>query len=139
MATIVRSTDAHPDPVHARYASRTPMLTPLVAGEILDRAAPCYIKSSDGKIYMCNAGSSNEPSEILGFTGKPYVADEPVTLFREGSVFYYSDGNLTAGDKMYLHTASGLLSGSATLGDALGVAVCLDTKHILVTRAHPTV
>jgi hypothetical protein len=123
------------DTVHARKTTSTPHLDALVAGEALNPAAPCYIKSSDGKIYMSNGSQANEAAEVLGFTPKSYRSGDPVTLFREGSVFYYNDGSLTGGDKFFIATTAGRLNDASTTGDTTGVAVALDPYHIMVTRA----
>ena len=139
MALVARSSLASFDGLTAiRNGQMLPQLpgNPMRAGEALDPAAPCYIKTSDGKVYMSNGTAANEAAEVLGFTGKAYAVDEPVTLFREGTVIKYADGTLTPGNRYYIAGTAGRLDTAATTGAALGVAEALDASHLLVTRAH---
>lgn len=142
MALTPRSTKASIDTTSAiQSGNKVPLVPgmPKVAGEALDPAAPCYIKSSDGKVYMANGTADDEAAEVVGWTPKAYVAGEPVTLFRENSLFYYSDDfsgdGVSPGDKLYVGATAGRLDKAATTGDASGVAVVWDNHHILVTRA----
>lgn len=104
------------------------------AGEALDVAAPCYIKSSDGKVYMSNATSANEAAEFIGFTARATAIDQPVTLFGFGSRFRYGS-SLTPGDVYYLAATAGRLDSAATTGDSQGVAVAVSSTDIVITRA----
>ncbi|HEX8387070.1 MAG TPA: hypothetical protein VF576_12845 [Rubricoccaceae bacterium] len=138
MANVVRSPNASFDGLTAiRNGQMLPTLpgNPLRAGEALDPAAPVYIKSSDGKLYMSSGAAANEAAEVIGFTGKSYVAGEPVTPFRNGTVIKYADGTLTPGNKYFISATAGRLADAATTGDALGVAIALDASNLLVTRA----
>lgn len=130
MALITKSSSLSIDAVTAMYA---PQITGLVAGENLDAGAPCYIKSSDGKVYMSNGTAANEAAEIVGFTARSVVAENPVTLFGKGTRFQYASG-LTPGDKYYIGATAGRLDTAATTGDAVGVAQAITATDIRVIR-----
>lgn len=128
MALVTRSTDASIDVSTAQFA---PQITGLYAGEDLDAAAPCYIKSSDGKVYMANATSADEAAELVGFTPRAAKSGQPVTLFGKGSRFHYGSG-LTPGDIYYVGATAGRLDTGATTGDAFGVAQAINTTDIRI-------
>ncbi len=128
MGLLTRSTDASMDVSTAQFA---PQITGLYAGEALDAAAPCYIKSSDGKVYMSNGTSANEAAEVVGFTPRAVTAGQPVTLFGKGTRFHYGTG-LTPGDIYYVGATKGRLDSSATTGDAFGVAQAINSTDIRI-------
>jgi hypothetical protein len=113
-----------------------PQVTGLIAGEDLAVAAPCYIKSSDGKVYMSNATSANEAAEVVGFTPRAAKSGEPVTLFGIGARFHYGAA-LTPGNILYVGATAGRLDTAATTGDAFGVAEVLTATDIRVISGNP--
>jgi hypothetical protein len=117
----------------AQHAAQIPASLGLVAGEALLTAAPCYIKASDGKVYMSNGTGANEAAELDGFTGKPYASGEPVTLWGRGVIFEYGTG-MTPGAVLFIATTAGRLADAATTGDAVGVARVISATHIRITR-----
>jgi hypothetical protein len=117
----------------AQHAPQIPASLGLLAGEDLLTVAPCYIKASDGKVYMCNGTAATEPAELDGFTGKNYKAGEAVTLWGEGCIFEYGTG-LTPGATYFMGTTAGRLDTAATTGDAVGVARSINSTHIRVIR-----
>lgn len=117
----------------AQHANQIPASLGLVAGEALLTAAPCYIKASDGKVYMSNATSTAEASRLDGFTGKAYLAGEPVTLWGAGIIFEYTTG-MTPGARFYIGATAGRLDDGATTGDAVGVAKAISATHIRIIR-----
>lgn len=133
MALITRSTTASIDMVTARNA---PQISGLYAGEALDVCAPCYIKSSDGKVYMCNATADNEAAEFAGFTPRAVAADEPVTLYGLGTRMKYGS-SLTPGNILYLGATAGRLDSDMTTGDRLGIAIVVTATDIMAIRQHP--
>lgn len=133
MALVTRSSKASIDASTAMYA---PQLTGLEAGEDLDIAAPCYIKSSDGKVYMCNAIAADEAAEFAGFTPRAVKSGQPVTLFGLGARFRYGT-SLTPGDVYYMGATAGRLDTAATTGDSLGLALAITSTDIVVIRSHP--
>jgi len=112
----------------------------VYAGEALDACAPCYIKSSDGKVYMCNGTSANEAAEFVGFTARAYPAssDQPVTLFGFGTRLRYGS-SLTPGDVYYIGATAGRLDTAATTGDGMGTAQAVSTTDIMICRVSPLV
>lgn len=134
MALITRSANASLDANQANQVAAGN----LYAGEALDVAAPCYIKSSDGKVYMANGTSANEAAEFVGFTARAVAIGEPVTLFGAGSRFRYGS-SLTPGDVYYIGATAGRLDSSATTGDSMGTAQAINDTDILITRVSPVV
>lgn len=137
MALVTKSTDVHYDANTARSAMRTPNLPDLVAGEALDAFAACYIASSDGQVYMCNATAANEAAEFLGITPEKVAAGDPVTLYGFPTVVKYGDDfsgddSVSPGDRLYLAATDGRLDTAPTTGDPNGIAVALDNEHLMV-------
>jgi len=130
MALVTRAATAQMDVSTGQFA---PQITGLVAGEDLDAAAPCYIKSSDGKVYMSNGTAATEPAEVVGFTPRAAKSGQPVTLFGKGTRFSYGSG-LTPGDVYYIGATKGRLDTAATTGDAVGVAQAITASDIRVIR-----
>jgi hypothetical protein len=97
-----------------------PQLSGLLAGENLDVVAPCYLKSADGKLYMCDATLADEKAECVGFTPRAVISGQPVTLYGLGTRFRYGSG-LTPGDYFYLATTAGRLDTVAQTGDNIGL------------------
>ncbi len=113
----------------------------LYAGEDLSAAAPCYIKGSDGKVYMSDGAASNEAAKFHGFTARQINQGEPVTLFGAGSRFKYSAG-MTPGTTLYLaasdvYTDAGNLQTTASTGDSKGTAFAVNATDIVVCRVDP--
>lgn len=131
MSLVTRSTTASLDAVTAMKA---PQISGLYAGEDIDIAAPCYIKSSDGYVYMSNGTSANEAAEFIGFSSRAAKSGEPVTLFGLGSRFKYGS-SLTPGDVYYIAATKGRLDTAATTGDSMGVAMAITATDVVVTRA----
>ena len=134
MALVTRASTAQMDVSTGQFA---PQITGLVAGEDLDVAAPCYIKSSDGKAYMSNATAANEAAEVAGFTPRAVKSGQPVTLFGKGVRFGYGSG-LTPGDVLYVGATAGRLDTAPTVGDVEGVAQVLTATDIRVLRDAPS-
>lgn len=113
----------------------------LYAGEDLSAAAPCYIKASDGKVYMSDGAASNEAAKFHGMTPKAYLAGEPVTLYGFSTRFKYSSG-MTPGATLYLaaadvYTDAGNLQTTASTGDSKGTAFAISATDIVICRVDP--
>jgi len=106
----------------------------LIAGEALDKCAPCYIRASDGRVLMCNATSANEAAVLAGWTAKEYAAGQVVSLLGPGVIMRYGDGALARGSRLYLGATAGRLDSGTTTGDAVGVAQVINGFHIRTTR-----
>jgi len=130
MALVTVSSKASMDASSALFA---PQITGLIAGEDLLIAAPCYIKTSDGKVYMSNGTAANEAAEVVGFTPRAAKAGQAITLFGKGARFQYG-ASLTIGDKLYIGATAGRLDTATTTGDAVGVAQIITATDIRVIR-----
>ncbi len=128
MALVTRSANASLDANQAFQIAAG-----LIAGEDLDIAAPCYIKSADGLVYMSNGTAANEAAECVGFTARAVKAGQPVTLFGPGSRFGYG-ASLSPGDLLYVGATAGRLDTAATTGDTVGVARALTATDIIMLR-----
>lgn len=133
MSLITRASAASPDASTAQYA---PQVTGYIAGEAIDPAAPCYIKASDGLVYMTNATAANEASRVDGFSAQAAAVGNPVTLYGLGTRFHYGSG-LTIGTVLYAGATKGRLDDAKTVGDWAGCALVISATEIVVTRTGP--
>lgn len=131
MALVTRDAAASMDVSTGMFAPQ--ISGNLIAGEDLDAVSPCYIKNSDGKVYMSNGTAANEAAGFDGFVPRAAKAGQPVTLFGVGARFRYASG-LTPGAKLYIGATAGRLDTAATTGDAVGVARAINATDIRVTR-----
>ena len=129
MSLVTRSTQASMDANQFEQVAAGN----LYAGEDLDIVAPCYIKTSDGKVYMCNATNLDEAAEFVGFTARACKSGEPVTLFGAGTRFRYGS-SLNPGDIYYLAATKGRLDTAATTGDTMGTVQAINSTDIVVRR-----
>lgn len=129
MALVTRSSTASVDPVTAQLDKQLP---DLYAGEDIDVAAPCYIKS-DGLVYMSNGTAANAAAACDGFAARTAKAGQPITLFGIQTRFQYGSG-LTPGSKLYIGATAGRLDTAPTTGDATGVAKVVNDTDIRVFR-----
>jgi hypothetical protein len=134
MALVTIATDASFD---TNTASRAPHIAgDMLAGEALLACSPCYIKASDGKVYMCNAtAAATETTRLAGFAPRAVVAGQVVELFGLGTRMRYAASGLTPGAILFLGATAGRLDTAATTGDAVGVAQAVTDTDIRVTRA----
>lgn len=130
MATLTRSS--------ASLDTSTGMFAPqitgdLYAGEALDAAAPCYIKQSDGKVYMCNGTTKGaEATKFDGFTPRACAIGEPVTLFGVGARFRYGSA-LTIGARLYISATAGRLDDAPSAGGVHEIARVINSTDIRIT------
>lgn len=128
MADVAKDANASFDTSQALYA---PQITgDLIAGENLDAVSPCYIKASDGKVYMSIGAAANEAAKFDGFTGKAYRIGQAVTLLGVGARFRYSAGTLTPGQNLFVGGAKGVLADAATTGGLVAVARAINSTDI---------
>jgi hypothetical protein len=135
MALVTVSTTAGLDASSGMYAPQ--ISDGLVAGEAIGSATqtvtPCYIKASDGKVYMTNATALGEAARLAGFAVRYAAINEPITLFSIGVKLEYASG-LTPGAILFLAATAGRLDTAATTGDPTGVAQAVTATMIRVTR-----
>lgn len=111
-----------------------PQIPDLYAGEDLDAAAPCYVKGSDGKVYMSNGTAANEAAKLDGFTVMAHKSGEPVVLHGIGTRFGYGSG-MTPGADYYIAATKGRLDTATTTGGTVAVARAINATDIRVIRA----
>jgi hypothetical protein len=133
MTLVTRASNASLDTSTAMYA---PQVTGLVAGENLELLGPCYIKSSDGKVYKSNATANNEAAEFAGIAPRAALAGEPVTLYGLGTRFRIATG-LTVGDLFYVGATAGRWDDGPTTGDQVGTLQAITSTDVVVTRSSP--
>lgn len=131
MATLTRSSSASMDASTGMFAVQ---ITGLVAGEALDAGAACYIKTSDGKVYMSNGTAATEPAEFVGFAPRAAAAGEPITLFSLGARFRYGT-SLSPGAQLFVSATAGKLDDAATTGGGTPIAIVLNSTDILCVAA----
>jgi len=133
MALVTIATDASFD---TNTASRAPHIAgDFLAGEDLLALAPCYIKASDGKVYMTNAtAAGTETTRLAGFTARAVVAGQVVELIGAGARARYAASGLTPGAILFLGATAGRLDTAATTGDAVGAAQAITDTDIRITR-----
>lgn len=123
MALVTRGTDASMDTNTGMIAGH--ISGDLYAGEALDAVAACYIKASDGKVYMSNGTAATEPAKFDGFTPCAYGVGEAVSLFNIGARFRYGTG-LTVGADYFVAATAGRLDTAATVGGLRAIARVLN-------------
>lgn len=137
MALVTAAAVVGPD---ASTTELAPQITGLTAGEDLLAVAPCYIKTSDGKVYMSNATGTAEASEFAGVTPRAVKSGQPVTLYGLGACFRLSAFSGQAGDILYIAATAGRWDTAATVGDPVatsltgGTARILDNERIQIIR-----
>lgn len=131
MALVTRIAKPSVDTSTAQFA---PQIPDLIAGEDIDAGACCYIKSSDGKVYMSNGTAANEAAEFIGMSPRAAKLGEPVTVFGIGTRFRYGTG-LTPGDKYFVAATAGRLDTAATTGGTVAVARAVTAQDVVIIRA----
>lgn len=131
MALVTRAAQASMDTSTGMFARQTS--GNLIAGEDLDVVAACYIKASDGKVYMSNGTANNEAAKFDGFTARACKLGEAVTLFGIGTRFRYGTG-LTIGNDYFVAATAGRLDTAATTGGLTAIARVRTATDIQVIR-----
>ncbi|WP_353267477.1 hypothetical protein [Gemmatimonas sp.] len=129
MPNVARGTSPSMDTSSAMFAPQ--ISGSLIAGENLDGVSPCYIRASDGRVYMTNGTAANEAAKFDGFCAKATKAGESVTLFGVGARFRYATG-LTIGQNFFAGTTAGVLSDTATTGGTAVLARAINATDIRV-------
>lgn len=132
MAEVTRVSTASMDASTGMFAGQ--ISGDLYAGEALDAVAPCYIKGSDGKVYMSNGTAATEPAKFDGFTPQAYAIGEAVSLYNINARFSFGSG-MTPGTDLFIFTTAGRLGDAATTGGVRAVARVITATDIRCTRA----
>ncbi len=131
MADVTRSASASMDASTGMFAVQ---ITGLIAGEDLDLVSACYIKTSDGKVYMADGSAADELAEFVGMTPRAAKSGQAITLYSLGARFRYGT-SLSPGAKLYLSATTGGIADAASLGGTLPLGVVLNSTDILITTA----
>ncbi|WP_353268012.1 hypothetical protein [Gemmatimonas sp.] len=129
MPNIARGTSPSADVSTGMYAPQ--ISGSLIAGENLDGVSPCYIRASDGRVFMSNGTAANEAAKFDGFCAKATKAGESVTLFGVGARFRYGT-SLPPGQNLWVGTAAGVLSDTPTTGGTVVIARAINATDIRV-------
>lgn len=105
----------------------------LLAGEGITAGMPCYIKGSDGKVYMSIGTAANAAAKVDGWAAETVAAGEAITLFFDVN-FRYGAG-LTPGTRVYVGATAGILADAATTGGTAPVGFAVDATRIHVWQS----
>lgn len=129
MALVTRAPDASPDTSNALVTAQA---AGLVAGEDIDAAAPCYIKATDGKVYMSNGTAADAAAKVHGYSYQACKAGAAVTLALPGARFRYGSG-LTPGAPFYVAATKGRLDTAATTGGTVAIGYAVTANDVIFT------
>lgn len=133
MALLTRASDASVDASTAMFAEQ---ISGLVAGEAIDALAACYIKASDGKVYMSNGTANDAAAKFDGMSAQAAAAGQGVTLFGRGTRVRYGTG-LTIAALYYVGTTAGRLDTAATTGGLVAIAKAISATEIRIVNLVP--
>lgn len=133
MALLTRATDASVDASTAAVAEQ---VSGLVAGEAIDALAACYIKASDGKVYMSNGTADNAAAKFDGIAAQAAAAGQGVTLFGRGTRVRYGTG-LTIAALYYVAATAGRLDTAPTTGGLEPIAKAISATEIRIVNLVP--
>jgi len=100
----------------------------LLAGEALTAGAPCYIKASDGKVYLSVGTAANAAAKVDGWAAEACAIGEAVTLFFDVNFRY--GAAMTPGARLFVGATAGVLDSVATTGGTAPVAFVVDATRI---------
>lgn len=127
MALVTRDPAASPDGSTGMFA---PQISGLLAGENIEPAQPCYIKS-DGTVWLANGTAADALAKVRGFATRSTRAGQPVTLYGRGARFRYATA-MTPGIDLFLFTTAGTLGDAATTGGTVPIAFAVSATDIIV-------
>ena len=133
MALLTRASDCDVDASTAMFAEQ---VSGLVAGEAIDKCAPCYIAAADGKVYMSNGTAANAAAKVDGFSAQAAAAGQGVTLLGRGTRMRYGSG-LTIGALYYLGTTAGRLDTATTTGGTVALAKAISATDVRIVNIVP--
>lgn len=134
MALLDRAADASVDASTAMFCDQ---ISGLVAGENIDSACnACYVKASDGKVYMSNGTANDAAAKVDGFNAQPAKAGQGVTIFGPGLRMKYGTG-LTIAALYYLGTTAGRLDTAATTGGLTAIVKAITATDVIVVARVP--
>lgn len=104
----------------------------LFAGEAIFAGALCYIKASDGKVYLATGAAANAAAKVDGMALQAAAIGEAVSLYFDVNVRY--GAALTPGARLYLSTG-GLIVDAATTGGTAPIGFVIDATRIRVFQS----
>lgn len=146
MTVITARTSPPPSPSTAVVPQIAKVGSGLICGEDLRAGAACFIKASDGKVYMSGGSGvtaiTDEGAAVHGFCAiECKVGSEMPADLMDGVDFGYSTG-MTPGKRFYLDVSAAT---KGRLNDAQGiaglpvVAFAIDATRIRAFRGIPHV
>ena len=133
MALLARATDPSVDASTAMFAEQ---ISGLVAGEAIDALAACYIKASDGKVYMSNGTANDAAAKFDGVAAQAAAIGQGVTLFGRGTRVRYGTGQTIAA-LYYVAATAGRLDTAPTTGGLVAVAKAISATEIRIVNLVP--
>lgn len=127
-----------------------PVIPSCVAGEELSYAAPVFLDSADGKVYMSvstetldrevtettdtDAGVVTlKESKCIGFTPRKYLdGSKNVAIYGKGTIFPDYGTGLSAGTYLFISSNKGKLSDVAVAEGDRPVALIINSTDIVV-------
>jgi hypothetical protein len=104
----------------------------LRAGEELFAGALCYIKASDGLVYLATGAAANAAAKVDGMALQAADIGEAVSLYFDVNVRY--GAGLTPGARLFLSTG-GLIVDAATTGGTAPIGFVIDATRIRVFQS----
>lgn len=136
MALIARKANAG-NFVTIGFPSHLIIGTGLVAGEALTMGDPCYIKNSDGKVWICDAtDGSAETDNVRFYAASNFAAGENVSVFEGPISVGYSDGTAGKGKSIFLSDTKGRFQDSAVFSGQKPLGYVIDGFKIRLFSAN---
>ena len=98
------------------------------AGVAIAAGQTCYVKASDGLVYLTDGTAADEAARAWGIAARAAAVGQPVTLYSDVE-FEYAAG-LTIGAPLYVSTTAGALADAPTTGGAAPVAHAVSASRI---------
>lgn len=118
--------------------SQTPgrehQISGLYAGEAIAAGDACYVKASDGKVWLSTGAAANAAAKVRGYAFAAASVGEAVTLYF-GVNFYYGAA-LTPGTDLFLSgTTPGGLVDAASTGGTAPIGYVIDATRVHLARS----
>lgn len=117
------------------YSSITPpqsdTIVGLLAGEVIGYGDACYVKASDGRVYLATGGAATAAAKARGFSFVAASIGDAVTLVTNGN-FRYAAALTPGADYFLSGTVAGGLADAASAGGTKPIAYALDATRIRI-------
>lgn len=105
----------------------------LLAGEAIGAGDPCYIKASDGLVYLSTGAAANAAAKVRGFAAQAASINAGVTLIFDVNIRY--GAGLTPGADVFLGATAGALADAASTGGTAPIGFVVDATRIHVWQS----